>query len=156
MPKKQILLTPEGLAKLEAELEYLRTVRRHEVADQINRAKGLVGTVTDAEYDDAKKGQAFVEGRILTLDQMIKNATIIESNGIPSDFVKIGSCVTVTISGGDEERYTIVGSTEASPRDGKISNESPVGQAMLGRRIGDDIQVMVPGGLLKLRIIAIG
>lgn len=156
MPQKQIFLTPEGLAKLEAELEYLRTVRRPEVADQINRAKGLGGTITDAEYDDAKKEQAFVEGRILTLEQMLKNAIIIESDGAPSDCVRIGGRVTVTSPDGEEERYIIVGSAETNPRDGKISNESPVGRALLGRRIGDDIQVMVPGGLLKLKIVSIG
>ena len=155
MPQKEVFLTAEGLEKLKAELEHLRSVRRQQVADQIHRAKELGGTVDNAEYDDAKNEQAFVEGRILTLEKMIKNATLIEEGKAPSKFVKIGSKVKVLNQDGEEEHYTIVGSAEASPGDGKISNESPVGSALLGKRVGNQVEAQAPSGTLKLKVIAI-
>src|SRR4030065_666571 len=126
MAQKEVFLTPEGLEKLKAELEYLHSVRRQQVADQIHRAKELGGTVDNAEYDDAKNEQAFVEGRILTLEKMIRNAVLIRDDHTPSDTDRIGSTVTVRTAEGEEEQYTIVGSAEADPRAGRISNESPV------------------------------
>ena len=155
MPEKQSFLTPEGLAKVQAELEYLRTVRRPAVADLIHQAKELGNTVDNAEYDDAKNEQAFVEGRILKLEQMLKNVTIIKEETTPSTSVRIGSKVKVVSPEGEEEEYVIVGSAEASPRNGKISNESPVGMALLGRRPGEDIQVLVPAGVLHYKIVDI-
>ena len=155
MPQKEVFLTAEGLEKLKAELEHLRSVRRQQVADQIHRAKELGGTVDNAEYDDAKNEQAFVEGRILTLEKMIKNATLIEEGKVPSKFVKLGSKVKVLNQDGEEEHYTIVGSAEASPSDGKISNESPVGSALLGKRVGNQVEAQAPSGILKLKVIAI-
>lgn len=155
MPQKEVFLTPEGLEKLTAELEHLRSVRRQEVADQIHRAKELGGTVDNAEYDDAKNEQAFVEGRVLTLERMIKNATIIQEEKRPSKTVKLGSKVKVRTQDGEEEHYTIVGSAEASPGEGKISNESPVGSALMGKRMGAEVEAKVPSGTLKLKLIAI-
>jgi transcription elongation factor GreA len=153
MVSKPVPLTREGLAKLEQELEYLRTVRRQEVADRIHQAKELASTQNNAEYDDAKNEQAFVEGRILTLEKMVQNAVIIEERH--SSRVELGSTVSVVNASGKEEHYTIVGSAEASPRDGRISNESPVGRALLGKSVGEEVQVQVPAGVLRLTITAI-
>jgi transcription elongation factor GreA len=155
MAQKEVFLTPEGLEKLKAELEYLRSVRRQQVADQIHRAKELGGTVDNAEYDDAKNEQAFVEGRILTLEKMLKNASIIQEEKAPSSSVRLGSKVTVGSKGGEKEYYAIVGSAEANPSDGKISNESPVGKALMGKRVGDEVEVHAPAGARKLKIVAI-
>lgn len=154
MAQKEVFLTPEGLEKLKTELEYLRAVRRQEVAEQIRKAKEAGSTVNNAEYDDAKNQQAFVEGRILTLERMIKNASII-AEGLPSDQVKLGSKVTVRNQDGEEEHYIIVGSAEVNPSKGKISNESPIGQALLGKRVGEWIQVEVPAGVIKLTVTEI-
>ncbi len=155
MAQKEVFLTPEGLEKLKAELEHLRSVRRQQVADQIQRAKELGGTVDNAEYDDAKNEQAFVEGRILTLEKMLKNASIIQEEKAPSSSVRLGSKVTVRSKGGEKELYTIVGSAEANPGEGKISNESPVGKALMGKRVGDEVEVRAPAGARKLKITAI-
>jgi len=155
MPQREVFLTPEGLEKLKAELDHLRSVRRQQVADQIHRAKELGGTVDNAEYDDAKNEQAFVEGRILTLEKMIRNVALIEEQKAPSKTVRFGSKVTVSNPDGEEEHYTIVGSAEASPTEGKISNESPVGRALMDRRVGDTVEAHIPAGRLKLKLIAI-
>jgi len=153
MFSKPVPLTREGLAKLERELEYLRTVRRQEVAGRIHQAKELASTQNNAEYDDAKNEQAFVEGRILTLEKMIQNAVIIEEHH--SSRVELGSKVSVATADGKEEHYTIVGSAEASPKNGRISNESPVGRALLGKSVGEEVQVQVPAGVLRLTITVI-
>ncbi|MBI2846733.1 MAG: transcription elongation factor GreA [Chloroflexi bacterium] len=153
MPQKKILLTQDGLDKLTAELEHLRTVRRSEVAERIHKAKELGGTANNAEYDDAKNEQAFVEGRILTLENMIKNATIIPNESPRTGTVTVGSKVTVLGPEDKLEQYTIVGSAEANPSMGRISNESPVGQALLGKRVGDAVEVAAPAGVLRLTIV---
>ena len=155
MAPKETFLTPEGLEKLKAELEHLETVRRPQVAEQIHRAKELGGTVDNAEYDDAKNEQAFVEGRILTLENMIKNAILIEEDKKPSKYIKLGSKVTVRDPEGEEEHYTIVGSAEASPGEGRISNESPVGSALIGKKVGEEVEAETPAGALKLKVVAI-
>jgi len=153
MSQREVHLTPEGLAKIKAELEHLRTIRRPAVLEKIYQAKDMSSTVNNAEYDDAKNEQAFIEGRIRQLEEMVENAVIIRT--APSDWVKLGSKVTVRDADGKQSCYTIVGSAEASPRDGKISNESPVGRALLGRRVGEEVQVMVPAGILRLSITRI-
>ena len=153
MSERENFLTPEGLAKLEEELEYLRTVRRQEVAERIQKAKELRSTVSSPEYEDAKNEQGFVEGRILELERIIKNAVIIHPEA--TDLVQLGSKVTVRHQDGNEENYTIVGSVEVDPSEGKISNESPVGKALLGKRVGDEVEVTVPAGVLKLTITEI-
>lgn len=155
MAEKEIFLTPEGLAKLEEELEYLRTVRRQEVAGKIQQAKEWRSAVTSPEYEEAKNEQGFVEGRILEIERIIKNATIIHHEAGPSDVVQFGSTVRVRLQDGSEEYYTIVGSVEANPGEGKISNESPMGKALLERRVGDEVEVAAPAGVLKLRIVEI-
>jgi len=155
MVQKETYLTHEGLEKITAELEHLETVRRPQIAEQIHRAKELGGTVDNAEYDDAKNEQAFVEGRILTLEHMIKNAVLIEEDKIPSKWVKLGSKVAVRNPDGEEEHYTIVGSAEASPGEGRISNESPVGSALLGKKVGAKVEAETPAGKIKLQLIAI-
>ncbi|MDY6892776.1 MAG: transcription elongation factor GreA [Chloroflexota bacterium] len=154
MAQKEIFLTPEGLDKLKTELEHLRSVRRQQVAEQIHRAKELGGTVDNAEYDDAKNEQAFVEGRVLTLEQMIKNASIIPEDHASSE-VKLGSKVTVRHQDGEEESFTILGSAEASPSERKISNESPVGSALMEKRVGDVVEASIPSGTIKLTVVAI-
>ena len=155
MTQKPVLLSKEGLKKLEDELEHLRTVRRLEVAERIQKAKELGSTQNNAEFDDAKNEQAFVEGRILTLENMIKNATIISPRRASSQ-VQVGSTVTVVNPEGERQQFTIVGSAEASPGEGKISNESPIGKALLGKRIGEDVEVTVPAGRVKFTVVEIG
>ncbi|MDP2744380.1 MAG: transcription elongation factor GreA [Dehalococcoidia bacterium] len=151
MAQRQFLFTQAGLSKVEAELESLRSTRRQEIASRINRAKEG-GTENNAEYDDARDAQAFIEGRVLTLETQLKNAVIIAEETARPDRVKLGSRVTLYNQDRKLEFFTIVGSAEASPNDGKISNESPVGKALLGRKKGSVVEVHVPAGKLKLVI----
>jgi transcription elongation factor GreA len=156
MPDQPVLLTEEGLAKLEQELDFLKHTRRPQVAERIRQAKELASTQNNAEYDDAKNEQAFVEGRILTLEKLIQDATIIdEEQAHHANQVQIGSTVTVDEVEGKKQVFTIVGSAEADPKDGKISNESPVGRALLGKRVGDEVQVVVPKGTMRFSITKI-
>ena len=157
MEDRPVLLTEEGRTKLTQELEHLKTVRRPEVADRIRQSKELASTQNNAEFDDAKNEQAFVEGRILTLEQMIQHATIIdEEQAHRASRVQIGSTVTVSEGNGKKlQQYHIVGSAEADPKEGRISNESPVGIALLGKRPGDAVQVKVPKGVLRFTITKI-
>jgi len=155
MAEKPIFLTPEGRAKLEAELEQLKTVRRGEVAERIHAAKEEGDIMENSAYDEAKNEQAFVEGRIMTLEQMLKNAVMIVETRA-RDSVGLGSYVTVVErGGGDDEMYQIVGSAEADPTRGRISNESPVGRALLGKRVGAEVQVKIPDGVRHLKITEI-
>jgi len=150
---KPTYLSRDGLEKLRAELEEMVTVRRPEVAARIHDAKEHGDLSENAEYEDAKNEQAFVEGRIQTLEALIKNATII-SEDHATDHVAVGS--TVVVDGEDgTETFTIVGSAEASPSAGRISNESPVGRALLGRKKGDKVTVKVPAGDFAYRIVEI-
>jgi transcription elongation factor GreA len=155
MSDKENFLTPEGLAKLEEELEYLRTVRRQEVAEKIQQSKELRSSVISPEYEEAKNEQGFVEGKILEIERIIRNAKIIHHEDINVDFVEVGNGVRVQLQDGSEEHYTIVGSAEAKPGEGRISNESPMGKALLGKRVGDEVEVEAPAGPLKLRILEI-
>lgn len=154
MNEKKIMITQEGLAKLQSELEELLSARRREVAGKIKRAREMGGTENNAEYDDAKNEQAFVEGRILTLENIVKNAVVIESPALPG-VVELGNKVLIQNQDGKIDQFTIVGSAEANPVEGKISNESPVGQALLDRKVGDEVEVPTPAGLLKLTIIEV-
>jgi transcription elongation factor GreA len=154
MTNQETFLTPEGCQKLEEEFQYLTTVRRVEVAQAIHEAK-MDGDVSEnAGYEEAKRQQAFLEGRIMTVDAMLKSAVIIESNG-PSDSVILGSRVSVAEDGFDPECYTIVGSAEANPGDGRISNESPLGKALMGHEVGDRVSFETPGGMLEMEILSI-
>ena len=157
MEQEETFLTSEGLHTLEDELEHLRTARRPEVAERIQQAKEIGGTVDNAEYEEAKNEQAFVEGRALTLESMLKTAVIIpDHKKAPSEVVEIGSIVTVQVtSTRKREVYTIVGSAEASPTGGRISNESPVGKALLGKRANDEVKFDVPAGPQRLKIVSV-
>jgi len=154
MPGKQVPLTKEGLNKLQGELDQLLTVRRAEVAQRIHDAKELVGAQNTPEYEDARNEQAFVEGRIQTLESIIQNAEIIEETH-DHHKVNLGAKVTVLNHKGERDNYTIVGSAEADPKAGRISNESPVGQALLGKGVGDEVQVNAPAGTLRWTIVRI-
>ena len=155
MSEKEIFLTPEGLKKLEEELQNLKTVRRQEIADKIQEAKESRSAVVSPEYEEAKNEQGFVEGRILEIERMIKNAVIIKHKDAKAGSVKIGSKVKVKLEDGTQENYAIVGSAEASPAEGKISNESPMGSALLNRKVGDAVEFEAPAGRLKLKIVEI-
>jgi transcription elongation factor GreA len=151
-----IYLTKGGLAKLQAELEHLRTVRRHEVAESIQQSRKRGGTVSNAEYEEARNELAFTEGRIQTLDNMVNNAAIIdEGHAASADAVEVGATVTVQNRKGKSYQYTITGSAEADPSKGKISNVSPIGRSLLGKKVGEVTEVSAPSGKIKLEIIAI-
>jgi transcription elongation factor GreA len=157
MVEKQQPITREGLARFEEELRHLETVRRSEVADKILQAKELASTQNNAEYEDAKNEQAMVEGRILQLQSLIQNATIIDEDGAHrSKQVTLGSHVKVRTGDGKSQEYTIVGPAEADPREGKISNESPVGRALMGKRVNDEVEVNAPKGVMTLKVTRIG
>lgn len=154
--EKETILTPEGLRRLEDELEHLKTVRRKEVAGRIKQSKEFGDLMENSEYEDAKNEQAFVEGRILQLEVMLRNARVIDNHAVPPDRVGVGSTVRVKdLSAGDEITYMIVGSPEADPDQDKISNESPVGRALLGKRKGDTVEVTVPAGKMRYSILHI-
>ena len=156
MPEEKTLVTAEGLEKLKAELEQLHSVRRPEMLEKLQRAKELSDTVDNAEYEEAKNEQAFVEGRILTLEKMIKNAEVMpDDKSRRPTVVKFGSKVTILNEDGKEKKYTIVGRAESDPNEGRISNESPVGKALLGKHVGDEVEVDVPKGRIKLKVTAI-
>ena len=155
MPRKKSHLTPEGLNKLQAELYALRTSRRQEIADRIQRANEIGGTMDNAEYDDAKNQQAFAEGRILDLQSIIENAIVIDKSSNTKGTVKVGSMVLVSNEKKRTTSYTIVGSAEADPLEGRISNESPVGKALLDKKVGEEIQVRTPAGMTTFVITKI-
>ncbi len=154
MSQKPVYLTPEGENRLKEELEYLRTVRRPQVAAYIQLAKDGGDIMENAGYDDAKNEQAFVEGRIATLEAMLKNSALIEESG-PSEVVILGSRVKVAEEGGQEEAYRIVGWAEVDPTNGRISNESPLGQALLGHRVGEEVTVQTPDGVRRFKVLEI-
>jgi transcription elongation factor GreA len=150
-------LTKEGYDKLQDELDYLRTVKRQEVADRLHEAMEGGELIENAEYEAAKNEQAFVEGRIQELEILLATARVIEDDKKKrADTIQVGSTVTIREDGYEEETYTIVGAAEANPREGKISNESPIGKAILNHRPGDDVQVETPDGSYTVRIVKIG
>ncbi|SFS67118.1 transcription elongation factor GreA [Marininema halotolerans] len=154
--KKEVLLTEEGLAKIKGELETFRTKRRPEVAQRLKEAIAQGDLSENAEYDAAKEEQAFVEARIVTLENMIRNAKIIHTDTEDKSFVGVGVKVTIQeIPDGDKETYTIVGSAESDPISGKISNESPIGSELIGKREGDTIKVPAPSGTIEFKIVSI-
>ena len=156
MENKQIMLTDEGLLKLEQELEMLKTQKRQEVAEKIKIARGFGDLSENAEYDAAKEEQAQIEARIVHLENMLKNAKVIDQDDIDLNTVSIGTRVKVYDIEFDEElEYSIVGSTEADPDLFKISDESPVGKALIGRKVDDVVEVETPGGVFQLKILSI-
>ena len=156
MSEKKHIMTYEGVKKLEDELEYLKTVKRKEITEKIKVALGYGDLSENSEYDEAKNEQAQVEERIIKLENMLRKAVIIDESKIDSNIVTIGSIVKVNDMEFEEEvEYTIVGSAEADPYEGKISNESPVGKALLGRAKGEVVDVQVPDGVAKFEILEI-
>jgi len=154
MNKQNTFITQEGLNKLKKELDELKKVKRKEIAERIQEAKELGDLSENAEYVEAKNEQAFVEGRILEIESILKQATIIKQKSKSSNKVEIGSKIKIEDNGQAKE-YSIVGSNEADPSIGKISNESPLGQAFMGKKVGDIIDINVPQGSKKFKIIAI-
>lgn len=156
---KPHLLTASGLEKLTKELEYLSTVGREEVAERLHRAfeDGQDDDFVDnAELEAARNAQSFLEGRIQELEEILKNYQIIDDNNGPHDQVQVGDWVTVSEEGSDEnERYHLVGPAEADPAEGRISNESPLGKALLGAKVGDEVRVKAPNGIIEFRVIKI-
>ena len=154
MADKRVLLTADGLKKLQEKLDFLKGERRQEVAARLKAAIALGDLSENSEYDDAKNEQAFLEGEIQDLTAKIRNSHIIKAGA--GDIVQMGSKVTVKdIEFGDEDTFMLVGSTEADPDEGKISNESPLGQALLGQKSGSVIDVHAPAGIIKYEILAI-
>lgn len=156
MGEKEYFFTPEGLKKTEAELEELKSVTRREIAEKIKIALGYGDLSENAEYDQAKNEQAKVEERISKLENMIRNSVIVDDNSLDKNIVNIGSTVEVKEVGTkDTEEFIIVGSAETDPLEGKISNESPVGSALLGKKVGEIASVEVPGGVLEYEVVSI-
>jgi transcription elongation factor GreA len=151
-------LTSEGYQNLQAELETLRTVKRLEVAERLRAAMedgGDIGGVdSDAEYDAAKNEQAFLEGRIQELEIILANARVIKETG-PRDVVEVGAKVTIRENGSEQEVYKVVGRAEADPRKGRISNESPLGRALMDHRAGDEVEVKAPGGSFIVQLLKV-
>ena len=150
------ILTIEGLAKLEEELDFLKSKRRAEVALRIKQALAFGDISENSEYDEAKNEQAFVEGRIAQVENILKTAKVIDEDDIQTDIVSVGCKVTLRdVELGDEVEYTIGGSAEADPLNLKISNESPVGKALMGKAIGTIVDIVVPDGVIKYEILNI-
>ncbi|MCM8709535.1 transcription elongation factor GreA [Clostridium sp. SYSU_GA19001] len=153
---KKFVMTYEGVKKLEEELDFLKTIKRVEIKEKIKVARGYGDLSENAEYDEAKNEQAFVEGRIAQLENMLRNAQVVDEAELPTDKVSVGTIVKVKDYDFDEEiELFIVGSAEANPMDNKISNESPVGKALIGRKVGDIVEVPVPDGVSKYEILEI-
>lgn len=157
MTEKEIFLTPEGLKKIEEELNHLKTVKRQEIAEKIQDAKESRSAVISPEYEEAKNEQGFVEGRILELEKMVKNAVIIHHEEVKkkSSHIDLGTHVEIRYADGRKENYIIVGSAEANPAEGKISNESPMGKALLNKKVGEEVEFDAPAGKLRLKITEI-
>ncbi|HOB35254.1 MAG: transcription elongation factor GreA [Firmicutes bacterium] len=156
MNGKEVILTPDGYKRLEEELEQLRTVRRKEVAERIKNAISFGDISENSEYNEAKQEQAFLEGRVMALEKMLRNARVLDADEINTEKVGIGSIVLLKdLEYNEEVEYTIVSSAEANPNENKISIESPVGRAIINKPVGSVVEVNVPAGTLKYEILAI-
>ncbi|MDQ2761277.1 MAG: transcription elongation factor GreA [Actinomycetota bacterium] len=152
---KDVILTPEGLAMLKAELDQLSTTGRREVAARIKEAREFGDISENAEYDDAKNEQAMLEARIAQLEDKLRSATVVDASDLGTDVVRVGSVVHAKDGDGKSIKYTIVGSAEAAPAEMRLSNESPVGKALLGRKRGDEVVFTTPKGERRLKITKI-
>src|SRR5512135_2731161 len=152
---QEIYLTPEGAAKRKAELEELKGPKREEISKRLRSAIQMGDLSENADYHKAKEDQGFMEGRIQELEYLLKNAIIVEVDEVSKDTVQVGSCVTVQEGDEPEEQYFVVGAKEADSRNGKISNESPFGRALMGGHVGDVVTATTPGGEIKLKILKI-
>ncbi|HKH17524.1 MAG TPA: transcription elongation factor GreA [Solirubrobacteraceae bacterium] len=150
--QKDVILTPEGLEKLKQEIEHLSVTRRREVAERIKEAREFGDITENSEYDDAKNEQAMLESRIAQLEDKLRSAQVIDASELDNNSVRVGSRVSVKDEKGKNFQYTIVGSTEADPSANRLSNESPVGKALIGRKKGDAVSVPTPKGERKLTI----
>jgi transcription elongation factor GreA len=156
MGDKEVILSLEGLKRLEQELEHLKSVRRREVAERIKQARQFGDIGENSEYDDAKNEQAFIEGRIITLEKLLRNAKLIDESAVDPNRVTFGSIVRLReVETGDLLEYTIVGSAEANPAASRISNESPVGKAIIGQCVGIVVEVQVPAGTFHYEILEV-
>jgi transcription elongation factor GreA len=144
--QKDVILTPEGLENLKKEIEHLSTTKRREVAERIKEARDFGDISENSEYDDAKNEQAMLESRIATLEDKLRSASVIDATELSKDVVRVGSQVHVKDEKGKDFAYTIVGSTEADPSASRLSNESPVGKALVGRKKGESVKVTLPSG----------
>src|SRR5919202_4585570 len=153
---RETILTPNGLEELKAKIEHLQTERRREVAARIKEAREFGDIAENAEYDDAKNEQAMLEKQIADLEEKLRNAKVIDKKSVNTDAVSVGVVVHVKDQKTDKStKYAIVGSAEADPSDNRLSNESPVGQAVLGHKKGDVVEVAAPSGAIKLQIVSI-
>ncbi len=153
---KEVILTPEGHEKLKEEIEYLSTVKRREVAERIKQAREFGDIAENSEYDDAKNEQAMLEHRIAMLEERLKDARVIDAGDVTTDVVSVGTIVRLRdVDAKETIEYTIVGSAEADPAEYRLSNESPVGRAILGRKKGETVEVSAPRGSLKYKIMDI-
>ena len=156
MSEAELKLTSAGVKRIEDELRQLQTVRRQEVAENIRQAKGQGDVAENPEYEDAKTEQAFLEGRIAELKNILVSAVVIEDSEVPTDEVGVGSVVTVRdLDSGDEWQFTVVGSFEADPDEDRISYQSPIGDALFGQKVGDRVEISVPAGTLRYEIVSI-
>ena len=154
--EKEVVLTKEGLEKLENELEHLKSVKREEVAERIKQAIAFGDITENSEYEDAKNEQAFIEGRIISLEKTLKKARLMEDEDIRTDVVSLGSRVTLKeMKSGREVKVTLVSSVESKLKDGKISDESPVGKAIMGKKVKSTVSVEAPAGTIKYRIMKV-
>ena len=151
---KEVVLTREGFEKLKAEIEEMSTVRRREVAERIKEAREFGDISENSEYDDAKNEQAMLEAKIAQLEERLRDATVIDADDVSTDVVALGSMVTIETPVG-KATYQLVGSAEADPDENRLSNESPIGRAILGRKKGDMVDVVTPGGNIKVKIVTI-
>ncbi len=153
---REIILTPEGYRRLKEEIDYLSTKKREEVAERIKESRYFGDISENSEYDDAKNEQAMLEQRIFALEEKLRSAIVIDAKDVKTDTVGVGTKVTLQdMKRGDVLQYSLVGSAEANPAQKKLSNESPVGRAIMGHVPGDVVEVAVPQGVMKLKIIAI-
>ena len=152
--QKDVILTPEGLENLKKEIEYLSTDKRREVAERIKEAREFGDISENSEYDDAKNEQAMLEARIAQLEERLRDAIVIDEAGLPDDVVSLGTHVTLKLPTG-EATFQVVGSAESDPDENRLSNESPIGKAILGRKKGEVVEVSAPRGALKFKILAI-
>lgn len=153
---KEVLLTKEGLKKLETELEHLKSIKREEVAERIKQAIAFGDITENSEYEDAKNEQAFIEGRIMSLENTLRNARLMEESDFRTDEIALGSKITLQeLKSGREVTVTIVSSVESRLKDGKISDESPVGKAVIGEKVGSVVKVEAPAGIINYKIIKV-
>ena len=156
MSTKELVMTRAGLEALEKELEELKTVRRKDVAEKIKVARGFGDLSENSEYDEAKNEQGFIESRIAQLEAMLKHARVIDNDDLSLEHVSVGTHVKIEDEDGEVEEYDITGSTEADPLNGKISDESPVGAALMGQKVGQTVTVSLPnGGTIDFKILEI-